>query len=126
LYVTSLALHCRRLYPGLFATGDYVPAQAGGARREHVFGFSRRLGDREAIVAVPRLIAGLLQDRHEAPLGEPVWHDTTFQVPGVNSRRSWRNVCTGEPVKFVADHHQPSLAVAEIFAHFPVALLIAE
>jgi (1->4)-alpha-D-glucan 1-alpha-D-glucosylmutase len=30
LYVTSLALHCRRLYPGLFAVGDYLPAQVLG------------------------------------------------------------------------------------------------
>jgi (1->4)-alpha-D-glucan 1-alpha-D-glucosylmutase len=39
LYVTMLALACRRTHPGLFAAGDYLPVQAHGAQREHLFGF---------------------------------------------------------------------------------------
>ena len=31
LYITALALHCRRRHPGLFAIGDYLPAPTGGA-----------------------------------------------------------------------------------------------
>jgi (1->4)-alpha-D-glucan 1-alpha-D-glucosylmutase len=58
LYVTALALTCRRHHPGLFATGDYLPAAATGAKRQHVFGFARALNGQGAIVAVPRLVAG--------------------------------------------------------------------
>lgn len=41
LYITPLALNCRRTHPGLFSAGDYVLTQAIGARRELVFAFAR-------------------------------------------------------------------------------------
>jgi (1->4)-alpha-D-glucan 1-alpha-D-glucosylmutase len=126
LYVTALALHCRRKNPGLFAVGDYVPAQVLGAKAVHVFGFSRRQGERAAIVAVPRLIARLLADSHEAPLGEAVWHDTALHVPGIDAQQTWRHVLTGEPVHMAMEDGQPTLAVADLLAHFPVALLMAQ
>jgi (1->4)-alpha-D-glucan 1-alpha-D-glucosylmutase len=126
LYVTTLALNCRRTHPGLFATGAYLPAQARGVQREHVFGFVRRQGARMALVVVPRLIARLLQDGHAAPLGEAVWQDTTLLVPGPYRHEGWRNVLTGALIHGAAEDDQAVLAVAELFAHFPVALLVAE
>jgi (1->4)-alpha-D-glucan 1-alpha-D-glucosylmutase len=126
LYVTTLALNCRRTHPGLFATGAYLPAQARGVQREHVFGFVRRQGERTALVVVPRLIARLLQDGHAAPLGEAVWQDTTLLVPGPHRHEGWRNVLTGALIHGAAEDDHAALAVAELFAHFPVALLVAE
>jgi (1->4)-alpha-D-glucan 1-alpha-D-glucosylmutase len=125
LYVTSRALHCRRTHAGLFATGDYFPAQTIGTQRTHVFGFVRRQGHQGAIVMLPRLVARLLSDGHEAPLGEAVWHDTRVLVPGAEPQWGWQNVLTGEPVTFACEDGQPTLAVAEVLAHFPVALLVA-
>jgi (1->4)-alpha-D-glucan 1-alpha-D-glucosylmutase len=124
LYVTALALDCRRKNPGLFAAGEYAPAQVLGAKGAHVFGFSRRQGDRAAVVAVPRLIARLLADGHEAPLGESVWHDTRLRVPGLDPQRTWRHVLTGELVHMAMEDGQPTLAVAGLLAQFPVALLM--
>jgi (1->4)-alpha-D-glucan 1-alpha-D-glucosylmutase len=126
LYVTTVALHCRRTHPGLFATGDYLPAQASGAKREHVFGFVRRQGDHWALVVVPRLMAPFLHDGHAAPLGKAVWRDTTLRVPGPQPSQSWRNVLTGARLPCAAEDGQPLLEVAELFAHCPVALLVAE
>jgi (1->4)-alpha-D-glucan 1-alpha-D-glucosylmutase len=126
LYTTALALHCRRKNPGLFAIGDYIPAQAVGAQAAHVFGFSRRQGYRAAVVAVPRLIAQLLADGHEAPLGEAVWHDTRLRVPGLDPQQSWRHVFTGELVRLVMEDGHPTVAVADLMAQFPVALLMAQ
>jgi (1->4)-alpha-D-glucan 1-alpha-D-glucosylmutase len=125
LYVTALALHCRRTNPGLFAVGDYLPAQVLGAKGAHVFGFGRRQGDRTAIVAVPRLIARLREDGHEAPLGEAVWQDTRLCVPGIDPQQAWRHVFTGELVRTGLEDGQPTLAVADLMAQFPVALLMA-
>jgi (1->4)-alpha-D-glucan 1-alpha-D-glucosylmutase len=125
LCVTALALHCRRRSPGLFAVGDYMPAQVLGSQGAHVFGFGRRHGERAAIVAVPRLIARLLGDSHEAPVGEDIWRDTRLRVPGLDAQRTWRHVFTGELVRPTMQDSQPTLAVADLMARFPVALLIA-
>jgi (1->4)-alpha-D-glucan 1-alpha-D-glucosylmutase len=54
-----------------------------------------------------------------------VWQDTRLLVPGINPQWHWRNVLTGEPVAFAVDDGQPALAMAELLAHFPVALLMA-
>ena len=126
LYVTTLALNCRRMYPGLFSLGSYIPAQGRGAKGQYVFGFSRCQGNRAALVAVPRLIGGLLAGTHEAPIGEAVWQDTRLLVPGIDSRWDWRNVLTGEPVVFATDDGQPTLALAELLGHCPIALLVAQ
>jgi len=126
LYVTTLALNCRRMYPGLFSSESYVPAQGRGAKGQYVFGFSRCQGHRAAIVVVPRLIGGLLAGSHEAPLGEAVWQDTRLLVPGIDSCWHWRNVLTGESIVFTEDESQPALALAELLGHCPVALLVAQ
>ena len=47
-------------------------------------------------------------------------------VPGIDSRWDWHNVLTGEPVVFAADDGQPTLALAELLRHCPVALLVAQ
>ena len=125
LYVTALALNCRRRHAGLFTVGDYVPAQALGAKSRHIFGFLRRQGDSAAIVAVPRLIAGLLAEGHDTPLGQAVWQDTRLLVPGIDPQRGWCNVLTGESVAFAVDDGQPALMLAPVLAHCPVALLVA-
>jgi len=126
LYITTLALNCRRMHPGLFSAGSYTPAQGRGAKGQYVFGFSRCQDRRAAIVAVPRLIGGLLAGTHDTPLGEAVWQDTRLLVPGIDSRWDWHNVLTGEPVVFAADDGQPTLALAELLRHCPVALLVAQ
>src|SRR5262249_780131 len=125
LYVTFLALNCRRAHPGLFSVGDYVPAQVLGAKRQHVFGFSRCQGARAAIVVVPRLMARLCQQAGEAVPGDAVWEGTRLLVPGIDPHWQWRNVLTGEPVVFAVDDGQPALVIAKLLAHFPVALLVA-
>src|SRR5262249_38215248 len=114
LYVTSLALNCRRACPGLFTVGDYLPAQALGARLQHVFWFRRRQDTCAAIVVVPRLMARLFQEAPEASPGAAVWQDTRLLVPGITPHWHWRNVLTGEPVIFAADDGQPALGMAEL------------
>jgi (1->4)-alpha-D-glucan 1-alpha-D-glucosylmutase len=126
LYITTLALNCRRMHPGLFSSGSYIPAQGRGVKGQYVFGFSRCQGDRAAIVAVPRLIGGLLAGTHDTPLGEAVWQDTQLLTPGIDPRWDWRNMLTGEPVVFAVDGAQPMLALAELLRHCPVVLLMAQ
>jgi (1->4)-alpha-D-glucan 1-alpha-D-glucosylmutase len=126
LYVTYRALHSRGDAPALFTTGEYLPAEAAGAKPEHVFGFVRRHEQQAALVAVPRLLTGLVPSPSELPLGRDVWPDTVLLLPeGVPNWR-WRNVFTGESLKGLVQSDQLVLPLADVFAHFPVALLQAE
>src|SRR5262249_39650294 len=76
LYVTSQALRCRRDHPGLFSAGEYLPAEAAGALRGHVFSFARRRGGDLALAAAPRLVTRLAAGPVDLPLGAVAWQDT--------------------------------------------------
>jgi (1->4)-alpha-D-glucan 1-alpha-D-glucosylmutase len=126
LYVTWQALCCRRDRPGLFSTGEYLPAEVVGSKREQAFGFVRRLGDQWSVVVVPRLLVGLNLPQGCLPLGPDVWQDTRLVLPGVDPNSRWRNVFTGEVLEASEHQGKPSLALGEVFACFPVALFIPE
>jgi (1->4)-alpha-D-glucan 1-alpha-D-glucosylmutase len=120
LLVTTEVLKLRRALPGLFTTGGYLPLQTSGAHAANIFAFERRMNGRRALIAVPRLITQLVAKEGDLPLGE-CWRDTTIRLPRRDTHR-WRNVFTGEYVEPLDD----SVRVAELFAHFPIALLLAD
>ncbi len=122
LYVTLQALACRRELPQLFAHGSYEPLDVQGEHAARVVAFARRLQDAAVIVAVPRLIAGMLPDSDTLPLGPEVWRDTRIVVPAEMTGMIVRNRLTGERVKLGATAPQ-ALVCAELFSVFPVALL---
>jgi (1->4)-alpha-D-glucan 1-alpha-D-glucosylmutase len=127
LYVNWRALHCRRDHPGLFSSGAYLPLAATGAHAAHAFGFARHSGDDWAIVVIPRLLTRLVPDPSRPPSGQEVWGDTTLPLDGINPGLRWQNVLTGATVPDGAGADRgPALALAELFADFPVALLVAE
>jgi (1->4)-alpha-D-glucan 1-alpha-D-glucosylmutase len=125
LYITSLALNCCRTHPGVFSAGDYVPMLATGAKREHVFALARCHGADAAMVIAPRLIARLPPEDQDLPLGEVAWQDTRVLLEGIDLHQGWHNLFTGEPITLRIQRDGPLLAVAEVLAHFPVALLAA-
>ncbi len=126
LFVHHVVLGQRREHPGLLSAGEYLPMSCTGAYAEHVFAFVRRLGDDSVVVAVPRLLASLILDSDQAPLGEAVWDDTRLELPDEVSEVAWRNIFTREQVSIAKQDGRRSLAAREVFAHFPVALLVIE
>jgi len=118
LYVTWRALSTRREHPGLFAEGEYLPLAVEGEKAEHVFAFARRKDGVTAVVVVPRLLARLNPDHTRAPLGE-MWGDTRVKLAGLEAGGAWRDAFT-ERTLGAAD----GLPAADLFAHFPVALLL--
>lgn len=124
LYVTAMALRCRRAHPGLFAVGSYSPVEPVGEKAEHVFSFVRRHQDRSALIAAPRLIAKLMPNSTDSPLGRTTWGDTMLPLPEELGDRLWRSVFTGETLTAVAHQGRPALPAARVFARFPVALLL--
>jgi (1->4)-alpha-D-glucan 1-alpha-D-glucosylmutase len=124
LFVTMQALQQRRAAPGLFTEGEYFPLQAAGAGREHVFAFLRRHGEAWALVAVPRLLSRLLPAEDMLPLG-PAWTDTALLLPGLGPGMRFENVFTGAELGLQVQGSQATVAVADLLAHFPVALAVA-
>jgi (1->4)-alpha-D-glucan 1-alpha-D-glucosylmutase len=163
LYLLWRALCCRREHPGLFTTGEYLPAHADGERDGNLCAFARRerssLGTVEpaspaggarsssgeraslagagsssveraspagrwALAVVPRLLTRLLGPG-ELPLGRAAWKDALLLVPGIGRNQPCRNVFTGEVLTTASLEGQACLPLAQVFAHFPVALFLA-
>jgi (1->4)-alpha-D-glucan 1-alpha-D-glucosylmutase len=104
LWTIYHALRTRRKYASAFADeAAYLPLRAHGAKAEHVVAYMR--GD-DIVVLVPRLITAL----------DGNWRDTSLQVP----RGTWRNQLSG------AVYNGFDLAVGQLLAPFPVALLVKE
>jgi (1->4)-alpha-D-glucan 1-alpha-D-glucosylmutase len=123
LYLTWRALTARRDARGALEDGAYEPLETGGPRGEHLVAFARRGGAADALVVVPRLCAALCDvERGELPLEDRVWSTTEVAPPAGTADRVWRNVLTGERVRA---RERRGLAVAELLASFPVALLVA-
>ncbi len=122
MYLIRKALTFRCGHNELFADGEYVPLEGAGKRREHVVAFARRRRKVWAIVAVPRLVAGLLRQQN-AIAPKDSWPDLRILLPREAPRR-WRNVFTGGVVvPHRVSRGQPLLPLGSSLQKFPVVLL---
>jgi (1->4)-alpha-D-glucan 1-alpha-D-glucosylmutase len=121
LFLTSEALRFRRAHAALFMEGTYLPMQGWGAKKENAFAFLRHTERDWAITAVPRLVTRLAS-AGRLPTGESAWASNQLLLPR-GAPPDWVNVLTGEKLKSHASARGNSLALAEVFGRFPVALL---
>jgi (1->4)-alpha-D-glucan 1-alpha-D-glucosylmutase len=119
MWTTMQGLRLRRDQRQLFHAGSYAPLHPTGAKREHVLAFAREHEGQVAVVAVPRLSFTLAAGAVRPPLGE-LWDDTALPVPA-QTTEFVENVFTAEKVKVTPAR---TLLCREVFAHFPVALLV--
>jgi (1->4)-alpha-D-glucan 1-alpha-D-glucosylmutase len=119
MWTTMRALNLRRQRPELFQAGGYVPLSGHGERAEHLVAFAREHDWHMAITAVPRLPYTLFGGQPRA-LPER-WGDTLLALPA-NAPAELVNVFTGERLRA----SNGTLLCREIFAHFPVALLLGD
>jgi (1->4)-alpha-D-glucan 1-alpha-D-glucosylmutase len=123
MYVLWRTLTLRREHPAIFMHGAYQPLHAVGAARGHLCAFARIDGDRVVIAAVPRLVARLLHGNADRlPLGPEVWGRTALHLPARFKGCRLTNIMSGED-SVVGAGDGRGLAAAELFRHFPVALL---
>jgi (1->4)-alpha-D-glucan 1-alpha-D-glucosylmutase len=122
LYLTHRALTFRREHAALFHNGSYTALTASADANENIVAFSRTLGEQEALVAVPRLLAKRLHGASAAPLGRAAWDDAQLLLPAGRARQRYRNIFTGEVVAAIERDEAVGLPLAEVFAQFPVAL----
>jgi (1->4)-alpha-D-glucan 1-alpha-D-glucosylmutase len=119
LIASTLAL--RRRHPDLFESGSYEPIEVVGGLADRVLAFARRTERAMIIVVVPRLIAALLQDREQPCPAPAAWGDTRLLLPPACAGRELLNHLTERAVPTSSG----SLAVAEVLADLPIALLVA-
>jgi (1->4)-alpha-D-glucan 1-alpha-D-glucosylmutase len=119
MFATGRALHLRAGLRDVFEHGEYLPLAARGDKRDSLFAFARRAGDRVAITCVPRLVASLLPDGGGPPLGTAVWGDTRVELPAPYATSRFCDAFSGSMI----EPTDGSLAAADIFARFPIALL---
>lgn len=111
LLVTHRLLELRRSHASVFATGSYHPVTAEGAFSDKAVVFERRNDGQAVLVIVPRHAVAL----GFPPLGE-VWQDTAVPISVDGAR--WRDVFTGR------EHAGGTLALSEVFADLPCAVLV--
>jgi (1->4)-alpha-D-glucan 1-alpha-D-glucosylmutase len=116
-------LRARRASHDVFSNGSYEPLAADGSRRDHVFAFARVVGQRQALVVVPRLVATLKPDG-DAPIGDMVWGDTRIRVPE-SAPRCYQQLFTGRCIPAVDDGGRTWIKAADVFEAFPIGFLEA-
>ncbi len=125
LFLIYHGLRVRRENRDLFDTGDYLPTFVTGSRAQHVVAFfrSQRVtpeapsAPRYVLVVAPRFLTSLVRPG-EAPLGEPVWGDTSIKLPR-DAPATWHNAITDEILRA-----QGEVSVGEVLANFPAAILV--
>ncbi|MBV9572017.1 MAG: malto-oligosyltrehalose synthase [Alphaproteobacteria bacterium] len=113
--VIATLLRLRADNAALFAQGGYVPLTVAGAQRDHLLAFMRQYQGNCVLTAVPlRLAAACTQSPFISP---EIWGDTAILLPESLPAKSWRNILHG-------GRQYGSLACADLFASFPIAVLV--
>jgi (1->4)-alpha-D-glucan 1-alpha-D-glucosylmutase len=118
LHLIARTCALRRDRPAVF-DGSYAGLRARGEAAAHVIAFARGDGRDRAIAVAPRLTLALAEGR--APIGDAVWGGTTLRLPAGAGTTRFRCALSGRRV----DAREGRLAVAEILAELPVALLVS-
>ncbi|HXA51131.1 MAG TPA: malto-oligosyltrehalose synthase [Candidatus Acidoferrum sp.] len=110
LLLTSRILALRASKPELFASGEYEPLVATGAKADLVCAFARRNNGSRVLVMTSRFPA-----RFEA---DPVWGDTTIPLPSNPGVETYRNILTGTEISAQSSSVEAGIA----FGGLPVAV----
>ncbi len=119
LFLIWKVLQFRHRHIELFERGQYIPLRVEGSQAHRVVAFARKLGNITCVFVVPRLLAGLLQERDLPPLGEGVWGDTSVVLAGCGPSNRCSNELTGHTWES-RDHAR--LPVAQAFSQLPFAV----
>ena len=117
LFLCYRALKARAANPSVFQYGEYLPLGTEGARKDSIVAFARTFGKRWSVTVAPRLLAGFVPEGR-MPLGREIWGDTRVKIPGEAPAR-WVDALSGAELKAEGG----SLAIGDILARFPCALL---
>ena len=124
MFTMVRALAARRASWETFARGDYVPLRTSGAQAGNVFAFARTHDHGVSVTCVPRLVASLPGGGSGPALGRDRWTDTSVILPPTVNRHEFVDAFTGQQATpRPGEDGEARLDVADLFGHFPVALL---
>jgi (1->4)-alpha-D-glucan 1-alpha-D-glucosylmutase len=123
LFLTQQMLLFRKAHRELFLKGDYVPLESIGKHEDSVCAFARRLERSWVIVAAPRLVTKVVQPP-DFPLGH-AWDSTAIVLPS-QAPANWTSLFTQKECAASSSGGKKTLAVAELFATVPFAVLFHE
>ena len=112
-------LNIRRDHAALFTGGRYTPLEVRGVHAQHVVAFARSTDSAQAIVIAPRIVQGLLGDKHALP----DWGDTEIVLPESLQRERYRLIL--EDSESTIPRVSPALALAPLLTELPLALLLS-
>ncbi len=118
MFLIKKVLEAKKKYRGLFHEGKYSSLNAAGEYNKSIICYMRRNDDMAAIIAVPRLLTGLLKAGN-LPLGETVWKNTNIRLPF--ELKHMKNLITDETFD-----DGSALSIGSLFIRFPAALIVGE
>lgn len=119
LFLICRLLQTRREKRQLLNNGTYIPIEVGGKFRDNVVAFARNYSSEWAISIVPRFLTGLVKEG-QLPLGQEVWDDAHIILPE-GAPEMWKDAIVDRAIRA-----EKTIAMGEVFKHFPVALLVSE
>jgi (1->4)-alpha-D-glucan 1-alpha-D-glucosylmutase len=126
LYVISKSLQLRRKYKDLFLLGDYRPVTAEETWNDFIAGFSRSYRNQHILALAPRRVLTLAKHRlDDLQYSNSIWLDGKVSLPSELTGCSFRNIFTGATLRG-SPGRSSTLKLAEVFRHFPAALLLCE
>lgn len=120
LFLMHTLLAFRQNNPDLFAMGSYLPLTVAGPASDHVVAYVRQHEDQAIIVAVPRLVSDILDEKRPLRYEKHAWRNTELCLPDAVRAGQWRHLFTGE---VFTPGKNGELPLDDVFTHFPVACL---
>jgi len=120
LWLTWRLMALRRSRAAWLERAGYRPIAVHGEHARRVCAYARTGEGTLIAVIVPRLWLDLVPEGRDWPLGD-LWGDTRLTLPG--GLRAWRNVLTGERGSAPSSEETFRLALRDVLASFPVAVL---
>lgn len=121
LYLSYQSLQLRRRLPDVFNSGDYLPLDVLGHRRDHIVSYARSHNGAWVVTVVPRLLTGFTTS-FKPPVGFRIWRDTAIEIPA-GGPRHWRNVFTNEDLTSSPCGEGALLKLENVFQILPFAIL---
>lgn len=115
--VLAALLRDRAQTPSLYAAGDYHALKAEGRLSDHILSFRRSCGNEHLVVAVPRLMSGLVHEEI-LPLGETTWTGANLILPAGH----WHDIIADKTIEVGSNPTE----VAELFSDLPFSVLRAQ